>query len=525
MKKFSEEIDKPVFWITALIALTVVVWGVINPVHAGQTFDNMVEFLSTNFGWSYILIVSSFVIFCIFIAFSKYGSIKLGDPDSEPEYKTLPWIGMLFSSGMAISLIFWCIGEPLTHFLKPPMGQDLSTAEAAGQSMRLVFYHWGLHPWSIFAVTGMALGYCQFNRNLPALFSSTLVPLIGRKGAEGPIGKTVDIIASFATLFGVAVSLGLAALQLNTGLHRVFGIPNNITAGISIIAVITLLYTFTAIRGIDKGIKIVSNLNMVLVVILLLFVFSFGPTIFALDVFTNTLGSYAQKVLDMSFFTDPYNQTNSGWLSSWTLFYWSWWIAWAPPVGGFVARISKGRTLREFVLGVLVAPSLLSYFWMSVFGGTAINMQMNGADIGSVVLNDVTTALFVFLEQLPFSMIMSVLALTLISTFFITSANSATFVMGMFTSGGKLNPSNILKGIWGVIAGSVAAVMLMAGGVNALQNVPILSTLPFMFFIVLMMYSIIQFFKDDFNEPCMIVENEQKVQRVTELKDTEENVV
>lgn len=499
MGNFFGKIDKPVFWVSAILSLAIVAWGAISPSSAGNAFAAIVKLLTTNLGWLYILVVTFFLLFSIFIAFSKYGNIKLGKDDDVPEFSTVSWFAMLFSSGMGISLIFWCIAEPLKHYLAPQTGMAGGTAEAAADAMQTVFYHWGLHPWGIFAVIGMAMAYCQFRKGMPALCSSTLVPLIGEKGARGPIGKAVDIMAGFATVFGVAVSLGMGALQMNAGLNEVFGIPKSVGSALIIIAVITTFYTFTAITGIEKGIKFFSNLNLVLVFGLLAFVFLAGPTRFILDVLTDTLGLYSQNILKMSFFTDPYGKA-PGWLSKWTIFYWCWWIAWAPPVGGFVARISKGRTIREFVLGVLIAPTVLSFVWMATFGGTAINLQMSGTDIGAIVDKDVTRALFVFLGQFPLASLMSSAAVILISTFFITSANSATFVMGMFTSGGDLNPGNGLKGFWGIIMGAIASVMLLAGGLDALQNAPIVSTLPFMIVMVFMSFACVKFFKAELKE-------------------------
>lgn len=497
MDNFFSKVDKTIFWISAILSLAIVAWGVISPSSARDTFELIVSFLTTNLGWLYIFVVTFFLAFSLYIAFSKYGSIKLGKDDDVPEFSTVSWFAMLFSSGMGISLIFWCIAEPLKHYMAPQAGGAGMTTEAASEAMQIVFYHWGLHPWGIFAVIGMALAYCQFRKGMPAMCSSTLVPFLGEKGVTGPIGKTVDIIAGFATLFGVAVSLGMGALQMNAGLNQVFGIPKSIGAALIIIGVITIIYTYTAITGIEKGIKFFSDLNLVLMIILIVFIFFAGPTRFILNVLVDTLGSYTQNLFKMSFFTDPYGKA-PGWLSNWTIFYWCWWIAWAPPVGGFVARISKGRTIREFVLGVLIAPTILSFLWMSIFGGSAIYLQMNGSDIGAIVNQDVTAALFVFLNKFPLGSLMSSAAVILISTFFITSANSATFVMGMFTSRGDLNPSNAVKGFWGIIMGAIASVMLLAGGLDALQNAPIVSTLPFMIVMVLMAFATLKLFNTEF---------------------------
>lgn len=443
-----------------------------------------------------MLVVTIFLVFCVALAFSKFGDIKLGKDDEVPEYSTWTWFAMLFSAGMGIGLVFWSVAEPMYHYASPPFGEG-STLASAATAMRYVFLHWGLHPWAVFAVAGLAIAYFQFRKGLPALISSTLYPLLGEEGIKGPIGKAVDILSVFATLFGVATSLGLGAMQINSGLNYVYKLPNSTSVTVVLIAVITVLFITSAVTGISRGIKWLSNVNMYLAFLIMLFVLFLGPTKFILNVFTDTIGTYLQNIVQMSFWTDPYG-TNPGWVGGWTIFYWAWWIAWGPFVGGFIARISKGRTVREFILGVLIAPTLLSFIWLSIFGGTAVSMELSGdAGIAKAVSENVSTALFAMFQNLPLTALVSTLACVLIGTFFITSADSATFVMGMLTSGGDLEPKAGLKIFWGVTEGAVAAVLLLAGGLSALQTASIVSAFPFMIVMVFMMISLVKAFKGE----------------------------
>ncbi|KJS23574.1 MAG: glycine/betaine ABC transporter permease [Clostridiaceae bacterium BRH_c20a] len=503
---FFGKIDKSIFGISAIIAMVFVLWGALIPEQAGKAFGAAMAFFTDNFGWSYMLIVALFLVFCIVVAWSKYGRIKLGKDDDVPEYSTWSWFAMLFSAGMGIGLVFWSVAEPMYHYASPPFGEG-NTLGSAGMAMRYVFLHWGLHPWAIYGVVGMALAYFQFRKRLPALISSTLHPLLGDEGIKGPIGKAVDILAVFATLFGVATSLGLGAMQINSGLNYVYNIVESTGATIVIIGVMTVLFIISAVTGINKGIRLLSNINMYLAGIIMLFVLFLGPTRDILNIFTDTMGTYLQNIVQMSFWTDPFG-ANPGWVGGWTIFYWAWWIAWGPFVGAFIARISKGRTVREFILGVLIAPTLLSFIWLSIMGGTAVSLEVSSAaEIAKAVSENMSTALFAMLHNLPLAGLISTMAMFLIATFFITSADSATFVMGMLTSGGDLEPKTGLKVFWGVTEGAVAAVLLAAGGLGALQTASIVSAFPFMIVMVLMCYSLVK----AFNNEQIIIVNEKAI--------------
>lgn len=384
----------------------------------------------------------------------------------------------------------------MNHYTNPPFGQP-STVESAQIAMRYTFFHWGLHPWSVFAVVGLAMAYFQFRKGLPALVSSTLYPLIGEKGIKGWVGKLVDTLAVFATIFGVATSLGLGAMQIGTGLNYAYGLPTGTTTTVAIIVVITVLFITSAVTGIERGIKFLSNANIILLLIILAFMLIMGPTKFVLNGITETIGSYAQNILQMSFWADTY-ETNPGWLEGWTIFYWAWWIAWGPFVGAFIARISRGRSVREFIFGVVIAPTLMSFMWLGIMGNSALYIDVvQHGTIGAQVAKDISTAIFAMFHYYPLSGVLTILTTLIIAVFFITSADSATFVMAMFTSGGDLNPKAGLKIIWGLIEGAVAIALMIAGGLSALQTASITSSFPFMFVILAMAVSIIKAFREE----------------------------
>lgn len=471
-----------VFIISLLITAVLVAMGLIIPNQFASGMNAAFAFLTDKFSWLYLISMFIFVAFSLFIAFSKYGKIKLGDDDSEPEYSTLSWFGMLFGAGMGIGLVFWGVAEPLNHFMS--FG---ATPEAANIAMRKSFMHWGFHPWAAYAIIGMALAYFQFRKKAPGMISSIFLPLLGEKGVNGPIGKFIDISAVFATVAGVATSLGQGALQINGGLNYMFGIPQNMMTQFIIVAVITVIYTWTAVSGIDKGIKLLSDINMVLAVTLLVGSFVVGPMLLDINIFTNSFGSYIGNFIQDSFAINPFG--DNGWLSGWTIFYWAWWIAWGPFVGTFIARISKGRTIKEFVLGVIFAPSLVSMIWFAVFGGLGLNLD---TAIIQTAIAKTETALFVTLSHYPFGMILSIVAVLLLCTFFSTSANSATFVLAMFSSNGDLNPSNSKKTLWGILQAVLALVLLMTGGLSALQTCSIVAAFPFAIIMIMTCVSLLK---------------------------------
>lgn len=477
-----------VFKVAISIVLLFVLWGFLSPSGLAEASGSLLGVITEKFGWFYLLSTFSFLVFSIFLAFSKYGSIRLGENTDRPEYTNRSWFAMLFSAGMGIGLVFWGVAEPMSHYMAPPQEATPQTAQAARLAMRYSFFHWGLHAWAIYTVIGLAIAYFTFRKKQSGLISSTFYPLLGDK-VKGPIGKAIDILAIIATIFGVATSLGLGTLQINGGLNHLTNLPNTFSSQLTIIVIVTVLYLLSATTGLDKGIKILSNVNLLIAVLLLVFVLFAGPTAFLFDVFTTTLGSYLQNIIQMSLTLTPFSA--GSWIKDWTLFYWAWWIAWAPFVGMFIARVSRGRTIKEFVLGVLLVPSLFGFVWFSVFGGTGLYLEMfTNGNIAEAVKTDVTSALFTTLQQLPIGFILSGIATLLIITFFITSADSATFVLGMLSSNGIQNPTMKVKLVWGLLQSTIAAVLLMSGGLQGLQTASIVAAAPFAIIMALMCYSL-----------------------------------
>jgi len=483
------QVNPPVFFISAALILAFVLFGALFPEQAGRAFDALQAKIVHDFGWFYILAVAIFLIFVIFLMLSRYGDVKLGPDDSEPEYSYLSWFAMLFSAGMGIGLLFFGVAEPIQHYAKPPVGEG-STVEAARQAMVLTFFHWGLHAWAIYLVVGLALAYFAFRRGLPLTLRSGLFPLIGKR-IHGPAGHAIDIFAVLGTMFGVATSLGFGVLQVNAGFSHLFGLPVNPTVQLILIAVITGMATLSAGTGLDKGVKRLSELNIILAIVLLVFVLFAGSTVFLLQAFVQNVGAYLGAVVQRTFRMYAYEP--NAWLGDWTLFYWGWWISWSPFVGMFIARISRGRTIREFIGGVLLVPVLFTFLWMTVFGNTAIALDLGGAaPIVQTVADNIPVALFEVLEQLPLSVIASGLATLLIVTFFVTSADSGALVIDMITSGAAPNPPVWQRVFWAICAGVVAAVLLLAGGLQALQTAALASALPFAVIMLLICYGLLR---------------------------------
>lgn len=499
---FLKRLDKGVFYPAAAICLVFIIWMAAVPEAAGNAINAALNFINTTFGWLYLLLVTLFVLVCFILAFSKYGKIKLGKDDDVPEYSTFSWFAMLFSAAMGIGLIFWSIAEPMSYFAAPPVG-EANTVATAQWSLRQTIFHWGLHPWSIYAITGMALAYFSFRKDLPARISSIFEPVLGKDNLNGGYAKAIDIFAVIATVAGVATSLGFGAMQINGGLNYLLGMEISNANAVLVIAVVTVLFIISAVTGIKKGILILSNINMSLMSILMLFLLITGPTLYILNSIVSATGDYLQNLLWLSFYADPNGvyaeQAGYDWVGGWTVFYWAWWISWGPFVGGFIARISKGRTVKEFVMGVLIAPVLLSILWLGVFGSTALHIDLFGAGgIAEAVAADQTSALFITLNHLPGGGIFAIVATILIATFFITSADSATFCMGMYTSGGALEPDTGLKVFWGVIEGAVTAALVVSGGIAALKASSILTAFPFMLIICGIIYCMFKAFNGEF---------------------------
>jgi len=483
------QVNPPVFFVSAVLILAFALSAALFPQRVGSMFDTLQAGIVRDFGWFYIVAVATFLIFVLFLMLSRYGDVKLGPDESEPEYSYISWFAMLFSAGMGIGLLFFGVAEPIQHYALPPVGEG-RTIQSARESMVLTFFHWGLHAWAIYIVVGLALAYFAFRRGLPLTPRSSLYPLIGNR-IHGPIGHAIDIFAVLGTMFGVATSLGFGVLQVNAGFAYLFNVPVNTEVRLLLIAVITGMATLSAGTGLDKGVKRLSELNIILAIALLVFVLAVGSTVFLLQAFVQNIGAYLGAVVQRTFRMYAYEP--NAWLGKWTLFYWGWWISWSPFVGMFIARISRGRTIREFVTGVLLVPVLFTFLWMTVFGNTAIALDLSGtAPVVQTVADNLPVALFEVLEQLPFSIIASGIATLLVITFFVTSADSGALVIDMITSGAAAHPPVWQRVFWAICAGVVAAVLLLAGGLQALQTAALASALPFAVVMLFICYGLLR---------------------------------
>ncbi|WP_202707229.1 BCCT family transporter [Sporosalibacterium faouarense] len=480
--------NNKVFYISIVIVVLTVLWALLFPTNFGAKANSALDFLVAKFGWFYLTTLNLFIVFCIWLASSKYGKIKLGPDDSKPQYSYISWFAMLFSAGMGIGLVFWGVAEPLNHFVNP-IGAQGGTEAAKSFAITKSFMHWGLHPWANYSVLALALAYMQFRRNKPSLISSIFIPLIGEDRSKGTIGKAVDVLAIFATVTGVATSLGLGTLQINSGLNYLFGVPQNSWVQLVIVVVVTILFMLSAATGLNKGIKILSNTNIIIAGILLALAIIIGPT---LDIFNSLGKGILTYTKDLFVEINPFGKGN--WYKDWTIFYWAWWIAWAPFVGTFIARISKGRTIREFVIGVLLVPATLSFIWFAAFGTLGMDA---GLEVANKAITTTETALFVVMEYQPLGAIISFVAIILLGTFFVTSADSATFVLGMMSSNGRLRPSTARKLTWGVIQSALALALMVAGGLKMLQTASIVVAFPFAIVMIFAMISMIKALKQE----------------------------
>ncbi len=483
--------------VSAGLILAIVLWGVLAPASLGTVFDTALATITRNFGWFYLWVVLGLVVMALILAFSRYGDLKLGGEDDEPEFSIGAWFAMLFAAGMGIGLVFWGVAEPVSHYGAPPPGIAPHTPEAANAAMRYSFFHWGLHPWAVYSIVALAIAFFQFRKGGSALVSTAVQALPWRW--VRPLGPLVNVLAVIATAFGVAASLGMGALQINSGLARVLGLPVSGAAQVGIIVVTTALFLVSAVTGVDRGIKWLSSFNLVMAALLALAVFLLGPTVAIIDTFTTTLGAYASEFVRMSLRMTPFR--DSGWVGGWTVFYWAWWVSWSPFVGLFIARVSRGRTIREFILGTVLAPTLAAFVWFSVFGGTALHMEiLQGLPMADAVKADVSTALFSVFDALPLGGLMTGVATVLVLVFFVTSGDSATLVLGMMSTGGDENPPPRVKVIWGVLVAGIAITLLLAGGVKAVQTATIVFALPFTAVILLMAVALWRGVRDDWNE-------------------------
>ncbi|WP_297850250.1 BCCT family transporter [uncultured Corynebacterium sp.] len=508
----SEDENLSIDWVIvgplAAIVVAVVVWGLAFKDSFSAFSSASFSWVIGNLGWAYVFFGTLFVVFIMVIAASKFGKIRLGATDEQPEFTTMSWIAMMFAAGMGIGLMFFGASEPLTFYRDGVPGMD--SADAVGTSMAQTMYHWTLHPWAVYAVLGLAIAYSTFRLGRKQLLSSAFIPLIGQKRADGWLGRLIDGLAIFATIFGTACSLGLGALQISTGLEAsgVVDSPSTMLT-VGIVSVLTLAFLLSAMSGVGRGIQWVSNFNLVIAALLAIFVFIFGPTLTQLNLLPTAIASYLDQFFIMASRTAESADSTAGeWLGSWTIFYWAWWISWSPFVGTFLARISRGRTIREFCLGVTLIPAGLSTVWFCIFGGTAIHLEQIGESIYSEGGSE--AQLFNLLQSFPGGYIMGILALVLLGTFFITSADSASTVMGSLSQNGKTDPKPLLTGIWGLATAAVGLTLLIAGGddaLDSLQSVTIAAATPFLVILILLMFAIV---KDVSNDTIYLDMKEQQ---------------
>ena len=477
-----------VFWASLAVVLPFVLWGALAADSLATAAEAARRFVVDRFGWFYLLTATVLLVGVIALAASKSGRIRLGRDADRPEYSTGAWFAMLFSAGMGIGLVFWGVAEPVAHYLQPPTA-DAGTTQAARDALRYSFFHWGLHPWAIYSVLALALAYARFRRGWNGTISGALRPILGAR-ADGPLGVVVDTVAVVATVFGVATSLGLGAAQINGGFAALSdGIAIGPGVQLTIIGVVTVLFLLSALSGINRGIKWLSTANVVLAVALFAFVLFTAASGRLVGAFTTTLGSYLTQLPTMSLQTGPFDPSRSEWINSWTVFYWAWWISWSPFVATFIARISRGRTIREFVIGVLAVPTVVSGLWFAVFGGAGILAQQNGADLAG---RPTEAQLFGLLDTLPGGVVAGIGAMILIATFFITSADSATFVLGSLSTRRGADPARSVSTIWGLVIAASAAVLLVGGGLVGLQTASIVAAFPFAFVLLMMLASLVK---------------------------------
>jgi choline/glycine/proline betaine transport protein len=483
--------NPPVFLISGAVILAFVAAGVLFTGATGDAASGVQSFITTYLGWFYIVAVNVFLIFVVVLMLSRYGRVRLGPDDNQPEFSTWAWFAMLFTAGMGIGLVYFGVAEPVLHFTSPPIDEG-GTEQAAREAMNLTYFHWLLHPWAIYIVFGLSAAYFSFRRGLPFRPAAAFYPFLGER-VHGPIGHLVDILAVFGTIFGLATSLGLGAQQINAGLNTLFGVPNTTGMQIILIAVITSVAAISVVLGIHRGIRRLALINMWLAIGIALLVCFLGPTLFILGTLVSSSGYYLQNIIGTSFNMFTMNDAGAEWQAGWTLFYWGWWISWSPFVGMFIARISRGRTLRQFVVGVLLAPVGASAIWFAIFGGSALNYIMTGSG-GGLAEADSSNALFVLLQQLPIpgtiTVLASVVAIVVVVLFFATSSDSGSLVVDILTNGGDPDPLWQSRLFWAILEGAVAAVLLLVGGLAALQTASITAGLPFAVVLLFMCYGL-----------------------------------
>ncbi|MFW5988764.1 MAG: BCCT family transporter [Desulfosudaceae bacterium] len=515
--RFGFDLHPQVSLVSGGLILLFIVLTIVYREQSAVFFQQLLDVIGDTFGWFYILSANFFIIVMILIAASDFGKIRLGGPDAVPEFGNPSWYAMLISAGMGIGLMFWSVAEPIFHFMTPSPMFDVAgeTAQSAQVALGLTYYHWGIHPWGIYALVGLSLAFFAYNRGLPLTIRSVFHPLLGDK-IYGIWGNIIDILSVMATLFGLATSLGLGVKQVASGLNYLFGFPSSPEFAVLLIGVITFLAVISIATGLDKGVRTLSLANMGTAGVFMLFLLIVGPTVYILKAFTQNIGFYLQNLPQLSFWVETYyGAEGSHWQNPWTIFYWGWWISWSPFVGMFIARISKGRTVREFILGVMVFPTLISFVWMSSFGGSALWLQITGAaDIAGAVNKDVSTALFVMLESFPFTSVTSLIGVLLVTIFFVTSSDSGSLVVDHLTSGGKLDSPVPQRIFWGIMEGGCAGALLMGGGLVALQSASIATGLPFTVVLLIMCYSLYRGLREEHYHASIIGKLEPETHRI-----------
>ena len=468
-----------VFWTSVGVSAIFVAWAVLFTENLNKVTTASLNWVTGSFGWLYLVVTLGILAFLVFLAFSPAGAMRLGKDTDRPEFGTITWLAMILSAVMGIGLVSYGVAEPISHLASPPHGlAEAGSPEAAVRALQYSYFDWGLHAWAIFAVFGLAMAYSTYRKGRPTLVSQLFVPLLGDR-VNGPLGKTIDVLAVFATLFGTTTSLGLGALQINNGLGTLFGIPVNSVTQVLIIAAITAVFTMSAVTGVSKGIKFLSQGSAVLAIALFVFMLIVGPAVFIANLYIESIGMWATDFFRMSLQGTAFGDLE--WMQWWTYFMMAWWVAWGAFVGVFLARISRGRTIRGFVVGVLAVPSIVFFTWFTVFGGTAIHVDMfEGGDIARRTADDINSAFFATLDHFPLAAVTSTVAIILVLMFFISGADANTYVLGMMTSGGSLTPRRTVLILWGVLTGICAVVLMLAGGLSALQNTVIVASLPFL---------------------------------------------
>ncbi len=488
--RFWHNVNLPVFAGSAVLILVIVGYTALYPERSAEQFTVIQNGIMTNASWFYVMTVAMILIGVVYIGFSRYGNIKLGPDHSDPDFSFSSWFAMLFSAGMGIGLMFFGVGEPVMHFLAPPVGEP-GTIAAAKEAMGITFFHWGFHAWAIYATVALILAFFSYRHNLPLTMRSALYPLVGDR-IHGTIGHIIDIFAILGTTFGVATALGYGVLQINSGLNYLFDIAVSTQTQIILILVITGIATISVASGLDKGIRRLSELNLLLALLLMLLVIVLGPTTLLLQMSVQNFGSYLSELVNKTFNLYAYEPTD--WMGGWTLFYWAWWLSWSPFVGMFIARISRGRTIREFICGVLLVPSGLTFLWMTIFGNTAIDLIMHhgAAELGHVVQTDVSLGLFKFLEFFPFTDALSGLAIVMVGIFFVTSSDSSAMVIDILASRDHGKAPVWQRIFWSCLIGLVALVLMLADGLKALQTATIASALPFAIILLISGYGLLK---------------------------------